>query len=249
MFGQSRIEAHLREVLDTLRQTQLGKPGYAAGNILNMLLHLGSDLDGFDFSGLVVWQAYMQGMTLQNVNFSRADLTGAILTDTFGIILSVDYNPNGQFIATGTSDGHVRVWHTGDGQLRLICRGHTDWVRSVQFSPDGNMLASGSDDQTIRLWDVRTGQHLQTLWGHAGEVWSVCFSPDGNLLASGNDNQTVCLWNVRDILEPPDPQTMNVDQPLRIFQGHTHSVIRSVSVLMVISWPAAAMIRLYVFGM
>ena len=192
MFGRSRIEAHLREVLDTLRQTQLGKPGYAAGNILNMLLHLGSDLDGFDFSGLVVWQAYMQGMTLQNVNFSRADLTGAILTDTFGIILSVDYNPNGQFIATGTSDGHVRVWHTGDGQLRLICRGHTDWVRSVQFSPDGNMLASGSDDQTIRLWDVRTGQHLQTLWGHAGEVWSVCFSPDGNLLAQRR-RQSDCM--------------------------------------------------------
>jgi hypothetical protein len=32
------------------------KPGYAAGNILNMLVHLGADLTGYDFSGLSVWR-------------------------------------------------------------------------------------------------------------------------------------------------------------------------------------------------
>jgi hypothetical protein len=28
------------------------RPGYAAGNILNMLVHLGADLTGYDFSCL-----------------------------------------------------------------------------------------------------------------------------------------------------------------------------------------------------
>jgi len=37
-------------------------PGYAAGNILNMLVHLGADLTGYDFSHLAVWEAYVQGV-------------------------------------------------------------------------------------------------------------------------------------------------------------------------------------------
>jgi uncharacterized protein YjbI with pentapeptide repeats len=52
------------------------KPSHAAGNILNMLVHLGADLTGYDFSGLAVWQAYVQGVELSHINFSAA-ISGA----------------------------------------------------------------------------------------------------------------------------------------------------------------------------
>jgi WD40 repeat protein/tRNA A-37 threonylcarbamoyl transferase component Bud32 len=214
-FGPEGLEAQLKDILATLRHAQ---PGYAGGNILNLLLHLNCDLSGFDFSGLTVWQAYLQRMTLQDVNFSQADLAGAVFTDTFGIVLAVAYSPNGQLLAAGTSDGQVRVWRTSDGQLLLTCEGHTDWIRSVCFSLDNNTLASGGSDQTVRLWDAHTGQLLQTLRGHAGGVNSICFSPNDNLLASSSDDQTVCLWDAT------HPQSMDSGQPLQTLRGHTGRV-------------------------
>lgn len=57
-------------------------PGYAAGNILNMLAHLGADLTGYDFSGLPVWGAYAQGIELQRVNFAGADIAKSAFTKT-----------------------------------------------------------------------------------------------------------------------------------------------------------------------
>jgi uncharacterized protein YjbI with pentapeptide repeats len=57
------------------------KPGYAAGNILNMLVHLGADLTGYDFSGLSVWQAYLKYAVLHNANLTRSRLSGVSFSD------------------------------------------------------------------------------------------------------------------------------------------------------------------------
>lgn len=216
-FSPKRVEARLKDILARLRPVQTG---YAGGNILNLLLHLQTDLRGFDFSGLTVWQAYLQRMNLPDVNFSGADLAGAAFTDTFGVVLAVAYSPNGQLLAAGTSDGQVRIWRSTDGQLLLTFTGHTDWVLSVCFSPDGNLLSSGSMDQTVRLWDVQTGQLLKTLWGHTAQVESVCFSPDGALLASCSDDQTIRLW---DMSQP----YLDISQSLLILRGHT-GLVRSI---------------------
>ena len=100
-LGQAGLEERLRGLLATLR-AESPAPGYAGGNILNLLLHLKSDLSRFDFSSITVWQAYLQGMDLQDVNFSGADLVGSVFTDTFGPILSVAFSPDEALIAAGT---------------------------------------------------------------------------------------------------------------------------------------------------
>jgi hypothetical protein len=95
-LGQAGLETRLKEELVSLRQTRAGKPGYAGGNVLNLLLHLNSNLNGYDFSGLTVWQAYLGGLHLTDVNFAGANLVGAVFTDTFGGITSVAMSPNGK---------------------------------------------------------------------------------------------------------------------------------------------------------
>jgi len=57
------------------------KPGYAVGNILNMLVHLGADLTGYDFSGLSVWQAYVQGVELQDVSFVNTQFVYSLFAE------------------------------------------------------------------------------------------------------------------------------------------------------------------------
>ncbi|MFM7426736.1 MAG: NACHT domain-containing protein [Elainella sp.] len=72
-----------------------------------------------------------------------------------GRIWSLDYSPDGQFLASGSDDQTIRFWQTGTGRSLKVLRGQTGPVRLVKFSPDGQLLASNSGDQTVKLWDVR----------------------------------------------------------------------------------------------
>ena len=195
-LGKEGIKQKFKSILSTLRERHPQQPGYAAGNVLNLLIQLKIDLSGYDFSHLAVWQAYLQGVALSEVNFAHADLGTSVFTDTFGGILCVAFSPNGELLAAGTANGEIWVWHATSGIALRTYQGHTDWIRSVTFSPDGKIIASGSDDQSIRLWDLSTGQCLKTLLGHTNWVYSVAFSPDGKTVASGSDDQSIRLWDL-----------------------------------------------------
>jgi len=212
ILGQEGLEVRLKQILSSLRQFQPRRSGYVGGNVLNLLCHLGWDLRGYDFSHLIIWQAYLQGVNLPQVNFTNADLAKSVFTETFGDILSVAFSPDEKLLAIGTINGEVRMLWVADGRPILICKGHTDWVWSIAFSPKDNILVSGSNDQTLRLWDVKTGHCLSTLQGHVNRVRSVAFSPDGGMLASGSEDQTVRLWNVK------------TGECFKILQGHTDRV-------------------------
>src|SRR5262245_58257056 len=165
-LGQVGLEARLKEILEALRQAGPRQPGYAAGNLLNLLLHLKLNLRGYDFSGLTVRQAYLGGMYVPDLKLAWANLAGAVFTDTFGPITSVAFDPTGKVLAAGTMEGKIRLWRVTDGQPLLTGEGHSGFVWSVTFSPDGRLLASGSEDRTVRLWDVNTGPSPKKLAGH-----------------------------------------------------------------------------------
>jgi WD40 repeat protein len=191
------ISRNLSQILSHLRGRTPKETGYAAGNTLNLLHHARVDMTGFDFSGLTLWQAYMQGVHLHDVNFSNSDLSRCVFTEILGNILFAAFSPDGQLLATCDTDCNVRVWEVATGRLLLICQGHSNWVRFVVFSPDGNILASGGADHTIKLWNVSDGVCIKTLIGHCHETFSVAFSPNGDILASASGDRTVKLWNIR----------------------------------------------------
>ncbi len=195
-WGKQRVEAKVIGMLFALRERYPQMPGYAGGNALHLLCQLKSELRNLDFSDLTIWQAYLRGVDLRDVNFSRCDLATSVFTETFGNVMSVAFSPDGTLLAAGMTNSEARVWHVPDGKPLLACEGHANWVMSVAFSPDGRLLASGGSDQTIKLWDVHTGQCVSTLRGHIGWVRSLAFHPDGTLLVSGSDDQTIRLWDV-----------------------------------------------------
>jgi WD40 repeat protein len=209
----ARSLAPLEQILSTLREKYPHQAGYAAGNIINLLCQLQTDLTNWDFSNLKVWQAYLQGMTLQHVNFADSDLTKSVFTQAFDRIVSVAFSPDGKLLATGDVVGQIRVWQVVDGQQLLTFQGHSNWVSSIAFSPDGQLLAvTGSSDSTVKLWEISTRQCLRTFQGHSNWVSSVAFSPNGQTLASSSDDQTVRLWEV------------STGQCLHILRDHTDKV-------------------------
>lgn len=191
-FSYAGSEKVLKELLKTLPNT----PNYAAGNIINLLIQLGIDLRGADFSHLMIREAFLQGINLPQVNFSQANFTDSVFTDSIGSILTITISPDAKYMAAGTDNGDIRLWDFESSWPLRNFRSHTDWVHTIEFSPDGKQLASGSDDETVRIWDVETGNDIKKL-EHESAVYSVAFSPDGKQLASGSDNSILWIWDLK----------------------------------------------------
>ncbi|GAB1545478.1 NB-ARC domain-containing protein [Scytonema sp. NUACC21] len=217
IFGEpEKIKIQLMQILRSLQDKALAETGYAGGNTINLLRELKIDLSGHDFSKLVIWQANLKDINLNQTNFSNSDLSKCAFTENLSYVFSLAMSPDGKLLATGDSHGTITLWQIVDGQQRLAWEGHKGWIRSVSFSADGQTLISGGEDQVIKLWDVSNGHCRQTFKGHTRAVWSVAIArqPDSNIsysqiLVSGSADQTVKLWDV------------NTGQCLRTFHGHT----------------------------
>ncbi|ERT08048.1 eukaryotic translation initiation factor eIF2A family protein [Lyngbya aestuarii BL J] len=110
-----------------------------------------------------------------------------------GWILAVDTSPDGEIIATGSSDRTIKLWNR-HGQLLKTLQ-HDGTVHALSFSPDSKILVSASLNGTIYIWNHQ-GQLLKSFIGHQGAIWNISFSPDGKIFASASGDKTVKVWNL-----------------------------------------------------
>lgn len=134
------------------------------------------------------------------------------LTQNSGPVWSIAVTPNGKVVATGTTDGSIRLLHIRNGKVLKTLAGHEGPIWSLAISPDGKTIASGSGDNTVRVWDLYTGKLLKILFGHKAGVFSVAFSPDGKAIASVGKDRTIKLWETDTGME------------LHSLQGHTDEI-------------------------
>ena len=73
-------------------------------------------------------------------------------------------SPNGARLASGSHDGHLRIWDTKSWQLVFDVRAHEGRsIRSVAWAEQGAMLLSVGEDATIQIWDASRGRKLDAL--------------------------------------------------------------------------------------
>lgn len=80
--------------------------------------------------------------------------TGETVTQLEKGRFAAAFSPDGQYVAVGSADNFVRVYHAVTGKLLLERNAHQHWITSVQFSADGRSLLVGSADATATVWSL-----------------------------------------------------------------------------------------------
>lgn len=78
-------------------------------------------------------------------------------------IAQVQFNSEGDILASASWDNTIKLWQ--DGTLVQTLTGHQNGVMSLAFLPDQPILISGSPDQSVKAWQVDQGTLLKTLDG------------------------------------------------------------------------------------
>ena len=91
---------------------------------------------------------------LQDLQISQ----GQFLTGHRDTVLSVAISPNNQWLASGSIDRTIRIWHLPSGELAEVITDFSSAVKALAFSPDSARLVGGSWDKTIKIYgEIRSG--------------------------------------------------------------------------------------------
>ncbi len=155
-------------------------------------------------AGLALHNQVRDGRSLLNYPASSPLLTLQVILDNIrernrflghkSGVNSVSFSPNGEYVATASSDRTARLWNLSGKQIARF-KGHQGKVWSVCFSPNGEYIATASSDRTARLWNL-SGKKIATFKGHQDEVWSVHFSPNSEHIATASSDGTARLWDL-----------------------------------------------------
>lgn len=99
-------------------------------------------------------------------------------------VWSVDFSPDGKWLAYGDENGKLEIWDVQHQKLARSVKADADDIRSVQFSADGDFLANiGFHNHTI--WRLPEWQPHGKILGEALGL-DIAFSPNNGTYVTSN---------------------------------------------------------------
>lgn len=101
-------------------------------------------------------------------------------------------------MATGGSDGTVKLWAFGSDEAIADITGHMPHrVSRLAFHPSGRFLGTACYDSSWRLWDLEQKQEVLHQEGHAKAVHCISFQTDGSVCCTGGLDAFGRVWDLR----------------------------------------------------
>ncbi|RKU15683.1 hypothetical protein C6500_19255 [Candidatus Poribacteria bacterium] len=127
------------------------------------------------------------------VTLSRKSIRG-LRTGHLNGIAALAFSPDGETLASGSTDGTIRFWNTESGDpISTPITGHTERVKAVAFSNGGSTLVSVAFNGIIAFWDMKSSKKSNSqVAGHRDMFTTLTLSPDSTKLASvGADGHVI----------------------------------------------------------
>lgn len=160
-----------------------------------------------DYNSATKVFAYCAGRVVSLWDAEGLKEMGTINVKTAGV-LSIAFNKSGSLIATGLTDGTIKVWSTKDFSLQKNLFFHNFFVRDVAFFGD-NELAAVDAQGFLSLWNVETGVCKIYFKNHNENSTCVTFGRSKNIIASASADKSIIIRKFtidEDILRLPITQ-------------------------------------------
>ncbi|CAF0739396.1 unnamed protein product [Adineta steineri] len=125
-------------------------------------------------------------------------------------VTSLDWNPSGTQLATGSYDGYARIW-SSDGNLVSTLGQHKGPIFALKWNKKGNYILSAGVDRTTIIWDASSGHCEQQFSFHTAPALDVDWQSDTTFASCSTDQKIhVCR--------------LNEAKPIKTFHGHQNEV-------------------------
>jgi WD40 repeat protein len=94
---------------------------------------------------------------------------------------TLSFTSDERLLATGSTDGTVRVWSFPDGH----CQHKFDKQVNAVCAPDGTRIATVSVKSQVVIWDAVSGQQIKAIPAFDKRTTALAFSADGRTILVG----------------------------------------------------------------
>lgn len=138
----------------------------------------------------------------------------AVLRGHEDIVICLDRDTTGNWLASGAKDNEARLWHIDSEKDSYTCytkfTGHTESIGAIALPRDNSststpkFLLTGSQDRTIKRWDIpqsttekkKAARAVYTRKAHEKDINSIDISSDDTTFASASQDKTVKIWSL-----------------------------------------------------
>ncbi|PWW75760.1 WD40 repeat-like protein [Tuber magnatum] len=165
-------------------------------------------------SSLIALATNSEDVRVLSISNSFSD--AGVLYGHSDIVICLDRDWSGYWLATGGKDNEARLWHIDDKNNSFTCHsrytGHAESIGAIalprkappaeseagrKFSAP-KFMVTGSQDRTIKMWQVGKSKATYTKKAHDKDINAIDTSPDDSMFASASQDRTVKIWSLEE---------------------------------------------------
>jgi eukaryotic-like serine/threonine-protein kinase len=117
-----------------------------------------------------------------------------------GRFRSLAFSPVTKLLASGSTDGTIRIWEPSKNAQPKLELKHGPPVAQVEFSGDGTLVLSAATNGAARIWNLQTEGLLAEIPTGQGENRDVKLSPDSQFVAVAKEDGRVRVTEVSSLI-------------------------------------------------